>query len=38
MAMDVLGTKPEELESFLAPLLCVARLLADSAGGQLLTF
>jgi len=38
MAMDVLGTRPEELESFLAPPLGLTRFLADSAGGQLLTF
>jgi peroxiredoxin family protein len=38
MAMDVLGTKPEDLESFLARPLGLTRFLTDSAGGQLLTF
>lgn len=38
MAMDVLGAKPEELESFLGPPLGLTRFLADSVGGQLLTF
>jgi peroxiredoxin family protein len=38
MAMDVLGAKSEELESFLAPPLGLTRFLADSADGQLLTF
>jgi peroxiredoxin family protein len=38
MAMDVLGTRADELESFLAPPLGLTRFLADSAGGQLLTF
>ncbi len=38
MAMDVLGTEAGELESFLAPPLGLTRFLADSAGGQLLTF
>jgi peroxiredoxin family protein len=38
MAMDVLGIKPEELESFLAAPLGLTRFLADSAGGQLVTF
>lgn len=38
MAMDVLGTQPEDLESFLAPPLGLTRFLTDSATGQLLTF
>ena len=38
MAMDVLGAKPEELEPFLGAPLGLTRFLADSAGGQLLTF
>ena len=38
MAMDVLGAKPEELESFLAPPLGLTRFLADGADGQLVTF
>jgi peroxiredoxin family protein len=38
MAMDVLGAKPEELESFLASPMGLTRFLADSTGGQLLTF
>jgi|SRR5882762_6441430 len=38
MAIDVLGAKPEELDPFLAPPLGLTKFLADSAGGQLLTF
>jgi peroxiredoxin family protein len=38
MAMDVLGAKREDLEPFLADPLGLTRFLADSAGGQLLTF
>jgi len=38
MAMDVLGARAEDLESFLAPPLGLTRFLADSAGGQLVTF
>jgi peroxiredoxin family protein len=38
MALDVLGTRPEELESFLAAPMGLTRFLMDSAGGQLLTF
>lgn len=38
MAMDVLGAKAEELDSFLAPPLGLTRFLADSEGGQLPTF
>jgi len=38
MAMDVLGTQPEDLESFLARPLGLTRFLTDSADGQLLTF
>jgi peroxiredoxin family protein len=38
MAMDVLGARAEDLDSFLAPPLGLTRFLADSAGGQLVTF
>lgn len=38
MAMDVMGTKPEDLESFLARPLGLTKFLSDSASGQLLTF
>jgi peroxiredoxin family protein len=38
MAMDVLGVKPEDLESFLAAPLGLTRFLTDGASGQLLTF
>jgi peroxiredoxin family protein len=38
MAVDVLGTRPEELESFLAAPMGLTRFLMDSADGQLLTF
>lgn len=38
MAMDVLGTKAEDLEPFLARPLGLTRFLTDSVGGQLLTF
>ena len=38
MAMDILGARPEELESFLAAPLGLTRFLADGVDGQLLTF
>lgn len=38
MAMDVLGARSDQLETFLAPPLGLTRFLADSAGGQLLSF
>ena len=38
MAMDVLGTRAEDLEPFLAPPMGLTRFLRDGADGQLLTF
>ena len=38
MAMDVMGTKPEDLDSFLARPLGLTKFLTDGASGQLLTF
>ncbi|HYA66288.1 MAG TPA: DsrE/DsrF/DrsH-like family protein [Burkholderiaceae bacterium] len=38
MAMDVMGTKSEDLEPFLARPLGLTKFLADAASGQLLTF